>query len=109
MLADDGDCLVDPGALGSGQLGDIALDRADEPPDPGDLFLGGGGVGTRPVVDAVDGGGQPFPGAQQVVPAGGQVREVGDVGAEVSQPAQRNRTGQAPPPAATLDGSEQRP
>ena len=41
--------------------------------DPGDLLVGGGGVGAGPVVDPVDGGGQPFPGAQQIVrgmPAG---------------------------------------
>ena len=45
--------------------------------------LGGGGVGARPLVDAVDGGGEPFPGAQQVIEVGGQVGQVGDVGAEV--------------------------
>ena len=63
--------------------GDVAFDPADEPPDPGDLLLGGGGVGAGPLVDAVDGGGEPFPGAQQVIEVGGQVGEVGDVGAEV--------------------------
>src|SRR5439155_4099127 len=66
-----------------GGLGDVAVDPADEPPDPGDLLLGGGGVGAGPLIDAVDGGGEPFPGAQQVIEVGGQVGEVGDVGAEV--------------------------
>ena len=62
---------------------EVAVDAADQPPDPGDLLLGGGGVGAGPVVDAVDGGGQSFTGAQQVVEVGGQVGQVGDVGAEV--------------------------
>ena len=35
------------------------------------------------LVDAVDGGGQALPGAQQVIEVGGQVGQVGDVGAEV--------------------------
>ena len=43
----------------------------------------GGGVGACPLVDAVDGGGEAFPGAEQVVEVSGQVGEVGDVGAEV--------------------------
>ena len=83
MLADDGDRMIDLGALGGWQLGDVAVDQADEPPDPGDLRLSGGGVGARPFVDAVDRGGQPFPGAQQVIEVGGQVGQVGDVGGEV--------------------------
>ena len=36
-------------------------------------------------------GGQPFLGAEQVIKVGGQVREVGGVGAEVVAAAQRNR------------------
>jgi len=108
VLADHGDSFVDPGAFGVAEPGHVALDAADEPPDPGDLFLGGGGISAGPLVGAVDGGGEPFPGAQQVIEVGGQVGEVGDV-RKWSQPAQRNRTGQAPPPAATLDGSVQRP
>ena len=83
MLADDGDCLVDAARAAVGQLRDVAFDPADEAPDPGDLLLGGGGVGAGPLVDAVDGGGEAFPGAEQVVEVGGQVGEVGDVGAEV--------------------------
>ena len=63
MLADHGDSLVHLGALGAGELGDVAVDPADEPPDPGDLLLGGGGVGAGPLIDAADGGGEPFPGA----------------------------------------------
>ena len=61
--------------------GDVAFDAADELPDAGDLLLGGGGVGAGPLVDAADGGGEPFAGAQQVIEVGGQVGEVGDVGA----------------------------
>ena len=71
------------GALGVGELGDVAFDAVDEPPDAGDLLLGGGGVGAGPLVDAVDGGGEPFAGAEQVIEVGGQVGQVGDVGAEV--------------------------
>ena len=60
VLADHGDSLVHLGALGPGELGDVAVDPADEPPDPGDLLLGGGGVGAGPLLNAVDGGGEPF-------------------------------------------------
>jgi len=74
VLADHGDRVLDLGTFGVGELGDIAFDLADEPPDPGDLLLGGGGVGACPVIDAVDGGGQPFPGAQQVVEVGSGIR-----------------------------------
>ena len=45
-------------------------------------WLGGGGLGAGPVVDA-GGGGEPFAGAEQVIEVGGQVGQVGDVGAEV--------------------------
>ena len=83
VTADHGDGLVDLGAFGVVELGDVALDPGDQPPDPGDLLLGGGGVGAGPLVDAVDGGGQPFPGAQQVIEVGLQVGQVRDVGAEV--------------------------
>jgi hypothetical protein len=55
-----------------------------------------------PTAIAVNGGGEPFPGAQQVV--GVQVGQERDVGADVVPAAQRNRTGQAPP-ACMLDGS----
>jgi len=71
--ADDGDRLVDAGAGVGGQSRDVALDPADEAPDPGDLLLGGGGVGACPLVDAADGGGEAFPGAEQVVEVSGQV------------------------------------
>ena len=83
MLADDGDRLIDLGALGGRQLGGVAFDPVDELPDAGDLFAGGGGASAGPVVDAVDGGGEPFSGAQQVIEVGSEVGEVGDVGAEV--------------------------
>ena len=64
-------------------LVEIAVDAADEPPDPGDLLLAGGGVGAGPFVDAVDGRGQAFTGAQQVIEIAGEVGQVGRVGAEV--------------------------
>jgi hypothetical protein len=83
VLADHGDRVLDLGALSVGELRHVAFDLGDEPPDPGDFLLGGGGVGAGPVIDAVDGGGQPFPGAEQIVEVGGQAGQVGDVGAEV--------------------------
>ena len=67
------------------------------------------GVCAGQVIDAVAGGGETLTDAHQVIEVGGEVGEVGDVGAEVVQPAQRNRIGRAPPPAWTLDGSAQRP
>src|SRR5258708_1065769 len=45
--------------------------------------MGGGSAGAGPVVDSVDGGGQAFPGAQQVVQVGSEVGQVGHIGAEV--------------------------
>ena len=108
VLADDGDSLVHLGALGAGELVMSPLIR----PMSRRIGVISSSAGWRrrgPLVDAVDGGGEPFPGAQQVIEVGGQVGEVGDVGAEVVAPAQRNRTGQAPPPACTFDGSVQRP
>ena len=109
MAAHRADGLLDLGALGVGELGDVAVDAGDQAADAGDLLLGGGGVGAGPLVDAVDGGGQPFPGLQQVIEVGGQVGRWETSVRKWSQPAQRNRIGQAPPPAATLDGSAQRP
>ena len=52
-------------------------------PDPADFLCCGHRVGTGPLIDPVDAGGQPLAGAQQVVEIAGQVRKVGDVGAEV--------------------------
>jgi hypothetical protein len=77
------DRLVDGGAFGVAGLVEVAVDAADEPPDPGDLLLTGGGVGAGPLVDAVDGRGEAFAGLQQVVEVDGQVGQVGLVGAEV--------------------------
>src|SRR5258708_7408681 len=71
------------GVAGGGGRGDAGGDRADEPREGGALRRGGGGVGAGPLIDAGEGGGEPFPGAQQVIEVGGQVGEVGDVGAEV--------------------------
>ena len=83
MPADHGDRLVDRGAVDVTGLVEVAVDAGDEPPDPGDLLLAGGGVDAGPVVDAVDGRGESFTGAEQVVEVGGQVGQVGHVGAEV--------------------------
>ena len=83
VTAHDGDRVVDLGSLGVVEAGDVAFDPGDQPPDPGDLLLGRGGVGAGPFVDTVDGGGQPFAGAQQVVEVGLQVGQERDVGAEV--------------------------
>jgi len=54
VVAHCGDGVVDLGLLGLVELGDVAVDVVDQPPDPGDLFLGGGGVGAGPLVEAVD-------------------------------------------------------
>lgn len=69
-------------SLVRGEFLDVIFDLVDELPDLGDLVFGGGGGGARPVLGA-GGGGEPFTGAQQVVEVGGQVGQVGDVGAEV--------------------------
>ena len=55
---------------------------ADELADAGDFLLGRGGGGAGPVIDAGHGG-EFLAGAEQVAEVGGQVGEVGDVGAEV--------------------------
>ncbi len=108
MAADDADRLVDLGPPAGVHAVDVALDLADEVPDPADFLCCGHRVGTGPLIDPVDAGGQPLAGAQQVVEIAGQVRKVGDV-RKWSQPAQRNRIGQAPPPAWTLAGWVQVP
>jgi hypothetical protein len=64
VTAHHSDGVIDLDPLGGAELGEVCFDAVDEPPDPGDLLLGGGGVGAGPLVDAVDGGGQPFAGAQ---------------------------------------------
>jgi hypothetical protein len=61
--ADHGDGLVKTVLFGLGEPAEVAFDAVDEPPDAGDLFVGWGGVGAGPVIDAVDGCGQAFPGA----------------------------------------------
>jgi hypothetical protein len=83
VTADHGDGFVDLGSLGVVEAGDVAFDHGDEVPDLGDFLLGGGGVGACPLVDAVDGGGQPFPGPQQVLEIGLQVGQERDIGLEV--------------------------
>ena len=101
VTAHDGDCVVDVGSFGVVDAGDVGFDAVDQPPDPGDFLVGGGGVGAGPVVDSVDGGGQSFPGAQQIVEVCLQVGQERDVGAEViaADAAETDRAG----PAAGLD------
>ena len=70
MAAYQRDGVLDLGSLGVVELGDVAFDAVDQPPDPGDLFVGGGGVGAGPLVEAIDGGGEAFAGAQQVIEVG---------------------------------------
>ena len=83
MAADDGDGLADLLALGGGQVIEPVLDPGDELPDPGDLLGGGDGFGSYPLVD-VGRGEHAFPVAEQIIEIGVQVRQVGDVGAEVA-------------------------
>jgi hypothetical protein len=63
VAAHDGDGVVDLGSFGIVESGYVASDAVDQPPDPGDLLGGGGGVGASPLVDPGEGGGQPFAGA----------------------------------------------
>ncbi len=83
MPAQDGDRFVDRGVLGVAELGDVAFDPVDEPPDASDFFLRRRGVGACPVIDPVDDGGEALAAAQQIVEVSGEVRQVGDVGAEM--------------------------
>jgi hypothetical protein len=80
------DGVLDPGSFGLIELGDIALDPIDQLSDPGDLLLGRGGVGARPLIDPVEGGGQPFPGAQQIIEVGLQVGQMRNRGLEMVTP-----------------------
>jgi hypothetical protein len=73
VTAHHGDGVVDLGSFGLVESGDVVLDSVDQPPDPGDLLFGGGGVGAGPLIDTVEGCGQPFPCAQQVIEVAGQV------------------------------------
>ena len=72
VTAHQGDGVVDRGSFGLVEFGDVAFDSVDQPPDPGNLLRGGGGVGAGPLVDTIDGGGQPLPGAQQIIEIAGQ-------------------------------------
>ena len=83
VTADHGNGFVDPGSFGIAEIGDVTPDRGDQVPDPGDLLFGGGGVCAGPFIDAVDGGGQPLPGAQQVLQVCLQVGQERDIGLEV--------------------------
>ncbi len=109
VAAEDGDSGVDLASFDGVEAGDVTVDAVDQPSDSGDLLGGGGGVGAGPLVDPVDSGGEPFAGAQQVVEVGGQLGQVGDVGAEVvaARAAEPDRAGAAA--GFTLDGSVQRP
>jgi len=63
VTAHHSDGVIDLDPLGGGGLGEDCFDAVDQPPDPGDLFVGGGGVGAGPLVEAIDGGGEAFAGA----------------------------------------------
>src|SRR4051812_37071026 len=76
VAADHGDGVVDLGSFDGVESGDVTVDAVDQLSDPGDLLGAGGGVGSGPLVDPVDGGGEPFAGAQQVVEVGGQLGQV---------------------------------
>jgi hypothetical protein len=95
------DGFVDLGALSVVKASDVALDLSDQVPDPGDLLLGGGGVGTGPFVDTANGGGQSFPRPEQVLEVCLQVGQESDVGAEMvaARAAEPDRAGTA----ASLD------
>src|SRR5208337_1922555 len=64
VTADDADRLVDLGPPAGVHAVDVALDLADEVPDPADFLCCGHRVGTGPLIDPVDAGGQPLAGAQ---------------------------------------------
>ena len=93
VAADHGDCLVNLGALGSGQVAETGRDAADKGTQAADLLAGGHGVGCGPPVDAAiggvlpggdrEGGGEALAGTEQVIKIGGQVGEVGGISAEV--------------------------
>ena len=82
MAADDRDGVVYDGPFGVGELGDIAFDLADQPPDAV-ISSRPGSRPREPTIHSLDGGGQAFAGAQQVVEIAGEVGQGGDVGAEM--------------------------
>jgi hypothetical protein len=82
VAAQEGDGLVDVGALAVGELVAVGLDVGDQPPDPGDLLFRGHRLGAGPVVE-IGCGEESFAASEQVVEVGAQVGQVGDVGAEV--------------------------
>ena len=95
--APGGHRVVDAGLLGLVEVRDVGFDAVNQSSDPSDFLVGRGGVGAGPVVDPVDGGGQSFPGAQQIVEVGLQVGQERDVGAEViaADAAEPDRAGSA--------------
>ena len=94
--ADDLDGLGDLAPVGVAELVQVVFGPADELPQPGDLLVGGHGLGSGPVVE-VAGGADAFPGAQQGVEVVAELGQVGGVGAEVAaaQAAEPERAGAA--------------
>jgi hypothetical protein len=83
VTAHHGDGVVDLGSLDFVESGDVALDSVDQPPDPGDFLVGGCGIGAGPLIDTVEGGGEAFAGAQQIIEVGLQVGQKRNVCPEV--------------------------
>ena len=96
VASDGGDGGVDVGSLLVGEVLETGLDPGDETADADDLFFGGHGFSSRPLVD-IGGGKDSFAVAEQVVEVGLQIGEVGDVGAEVvtARAAEPERAGVA--------------
>ena len=82
VLADDGDGLVDAGPVGRARPAMSPLMRLMSCRMTVISWSAGAAWSRAQCVDA-GGGGEPFAGAEQVIEVGGQVGEVGHVGAEV--------------------------
>jgi hypothetical protein len=82
VLAHDCDRFPDLGVLGFSWRVQILFDASDQAADPVDLLLRGHGLGFRPLIS---GGhrGDPLAIAQQVGEVCPQVRQIGDIAAEV--------------------------
>ena len=106
--ADHLDGLGDLAPVGFLELAEVVFGSADELPQPGDLFVGGHGLGFGPLV-VVLGGPDAFAGSQQGVEVVAKLGQVGGVGAEVAAAQATEPDGQAPPPALALEGSEDTP
>ena len=88
--------LFDLGSFVVGEVVQVLLDPVDQILDPADLLLGRQRLGLGPVVQ-IGGGEDAFAVTQQVVQVGGEIGQVGDVGAEVvaAHAAEPERAGSA--------------